>query len=404
MSHERVVVTGVGVVSPLGIGGGPFWTNVLAAETGVKPIAGFAASRADALAGARGGEVAGFDPKAWLSKKGLRNLNRSITFARTAARFALEDAGFVDRAPDPAATGVVLGTNGSCTNQMLEFDRDAAKGFVDPLMFPNTGVSAPACQISVFEGYHSQTSTLSSGHAAGLEAIGVAASVLRAREATLVIAGGVEELCEATYGAAWWSGRLYRADADGGDDWPGPFGGAGVVMGEGGACLILEREPQARERGAAPWAEIRGVASGFDPDVIARRTPRVESMVDVVMRALDESGITAADVDCVVSGAQGDPASDAAEAEALRRLFGERRVPVMAVCAQTGDAHGATGAFQAAAAALALRDGRLGGRAPRPNDALDLVHGARPFDGRVCLLTSFGSLGERIALVMTRLD
>jgi 3-oxoacyl-[acyl-carrier-protein] synthase II len=397
MADERIVVTGLGLVSSMGIGGAAFWASAAAGATGIRNTTRF---DTQGLSCHLAGEVCDLDPKAWLPKKGLRNLNRSIIFGRTAARCALDVAGFAGAPPDPGATGVVLGTNGSCTSQMLEFDRDASRGFVDPLMFPNTGVSAPACQISVFEGYHSQTSTLSSGHAAGLEAIAVGAQVLRADEAAVVIAGGVEELCAATYAAAACSGRLYRDDTVTNGHWPGPFSGRGVVPGEGSACLILERAQDAYARQAKVLAEISGVATAFDPYVFAKHEARAEPMIAVIRNALEASGVTPDQVDCVISGAQGDPASDDAEAEALVRVFDGRRVPIVAICSQLGDTHGAMGAFQAAAAVLAIQHRGLAGRAPNPHAVLDLVHGSRPADARVCLLTSFGSLGERIAMVV----
>jgi 3-oxoacyl-(acyl-carrier-protein) synthase len=173
-------------------------------------------------------------------------------------------------------------------------------------------------------------------------------------------------------------------------------------MGEGAACLILERDAHARGRGATPLAEVAGAAAAFDPDVFWGQPPRVDLMRDVVDRALRESGVTAEQIDLVVSGAHGDPVCDAAEAALLVNLFDGRRVPIMAVCAQIGAADGATGAFQAAAAVLALRDRRIGGRAASTESPLDLVDRSRPFDGATCLVTAFGSLGERMALVIKR--
>jgi 3-oxoacyl-(acyl-carrier-protein) synthase/ketosteroid isomerase-like protein len=397
MTDTRIVVTGLGVVSPIGIGGEEYWTRAAAGETGIHPATRFTT---DGLPSRLAGEVPSFDPTAYLPKKGLRNLNRAIVFARTAARTALDAAGFKAAPPDPASTAVVFGTNGSCTSQMLEFDRDAGRGFVDPLMFPNTGVSAPACQISVFEGFHNQTSTMSSGHAAGLEALSVGAQILRSREASVVIAGGVEELCAATYAAAACGGRLYRDGGPTNGHWPGPFGGYGVVPGEGSACVILEREEDARDRGAQPLAEVAGSAGGFDPAVFTTGTPSVEPMVAVIRQALRASGLGPDAIDGVISGAQGDPCADAVEAEAIGRVFGRRGVPVATACAQLGDTHGALGAFEAASAVLAMQHGTLVGRGDDGHPALDLVNGARRTAGRAYLLTAFGALGERMAMVL----
>jgi 3-oxoacyl-(acyl-carrier-protein) synthase/ketosteroid isomerase-like protein len=394
---DRIVVTGLGLVSPLGIGGDAYWARAAAGESGVRPTTLFAT---DGLPCRLAGEVPAFDPTAYLPKKGLRNLNRAIVFARTAAKNALDAAGFAQAPPDPASTAVVLGTNGSCTSQMLEFDRDAGRGFVDPLMFPNTGVSAPACQISVFEGFHCQTSTMSSGHAAGIEALTVGAQILRNHEASIVIAGGVEELCAATYAAAACSGRLYRDDGPANGQWPGPFGGGGVVPGEGSACLILEREEDARARHARPLAEIAGASSRFDPEAFTTGRPCVQLMVDVIQEALQDSGLEPGGIDGVISGAQGDPCGDAAEAEALARVFGPHGVPITTACAAFGDTHGALGAFEAASAVLAMQHGMLVGRANEGHPTLDLVSGTRSTSGRAYLLTAFGSLGERMAMVL----
>lgn len=395
--QEKIVVTGVGVTSPLGIGNQDHWENAAAGKTGIKSITRF---DTQALPCGHAGEVADFDPKAWLPKKGLRNLNRSIIFARVAAKLALKDAHLSEEQLNPSTIAVMLGTNGACTAHLLQFHRDASSGFADPLLFPNTGISAPACQISIFEGYHDQTSTLSSGHAASLEAISVGANALRQGGSEVVIAGGVEELCLETFAAACHMGTFFTNGMGGDFHWPGPFSSHGTVAGEGSACLILERESHAQVRQANILAEIAGEGIGFDPDAFRKKTARVELMLAVMEEALRNSDLKPEQVDCVLSGAHGDTIADRAEAAAITRLFGKRGVPVIAVSSQLGDTYGAAGAFQAVAAVMAIRQQCLAGCAPCQNGDLDLVNGSRECKVHNCLLTSFGSTGDRMALVV----
>ena len=392
---EGIVVTGVGIVSPLGVGPA-HWRSAANGDSGIRPLAWPAAG------GAAGGAVAAFDPTAYLPKKGLRQLNRAIVFARVGAHLALLHSRLTGQQLDPSRVGVVLGTNGSCTGQMLDFERSAAAGLADPLAFPNTGLSAPACQISIFEGYHCQTSTFSSGRAAGVDAVAAAVQILRDHEADVVIAGGVEDLCEETFTALRHGGDSRPADP-GTAMWPGPFCDAGAVKGEGCACVILERELDARARGAALLAEIRATAAVFDPGAY-RNGPDSSSMVDVMRAALATAGVTAGQIDAVITGADGDRDHDAAETAALVELFGAGGVPVVALCGSLGDSDGAQGAFQIAAAAMALTDGQLAGYAPRRHASLDLVHGPRTTPLRACLVTTFGRTGERVAMVMTAVN
>jgi len=398
MNQDRIVITGLGVRSNIGIGHEAYWRGAQAGESGIGPIDLF---DIDDLPCRRAGEVKDFRAENYLPKKGLKYLGRGIAISLVATNLALEDAGIDPVCVDTGRLGVVLGTNCSCVANMQLFDDKAMTVFPDPVFFPNTGISAPACQISIQKGFHCYTSTYTSGLSGGLEAISSAARELRLGQADCVLAGGVEELAEVVFRGAVEMGALQQDDAP----WYGPFHSqtSGQIPGEGCAVLVLEREQTARARGAKILAEVGGFATGFDPGPMLGRDPDPAISVRIIREALARSGVTPDGVDYVSSGAFGQPAADRGEAAALCEVFGERKIPIGTPSTQLGNTSGAAGAFQAVTTVLAFRHqalpaGRIDG--PNGNMSLDLVGESRPGHVDVGLLTTFGEHGDRAALIL----
>jgi len=303
----RVVVTGLGVVSPAGVG--------CEALRGPGPRAG------------EGPASTPFDAAAILGPKGLRLLDRATLMTMVAGHLALEQAGLLDRAPAWAgmrAPGIVLGTSfGSLASITGYVKTRLAQGAaaLNPSLFPNTVINSPASQCAIRFGLRTLCTTLAAGWASGAEAISYAADALRRGRADIVLAGGVEEA----------SADNLLVYADLGLDPPAGFG-------EGAALLVLERETAALERGAAPLAELAGCGSGFAGD---------GPLSAALARAVAEVGLPS--VDLLITGGNGSPDLDDAEHE----VFAGCAAPRVALKERLGECDGAGAALAAAFGVLA---------------------------------------------------
>ncbi|HEY8150071.1 MAG TPA: beta-ketoacyl synthase N-terminal-like domain-containing protein [Vicinamibacteria bacterium] len=364
MSERRVVITGIGVVSAAGLGLEVF-RSALLGETACP-------DRAEVLQGtgfdgqpARG--VPAFDAKALLGVKGLRHLNRATLLACGAARLALDDAEIVLDAQAGAEMGVVLGTAFANFGAECAFDAiEAAQGyrFLDPLAFPNTVVSTPAGHVALMFGVRRFNGTVSSGEAAGLDAIILAARHLRRERAVMALAGGVEDLSRESYARLRALGRVAQPSADAGRAAPFDRKRTGSIPSEGGAFVLLEDLEHARARRARIYAEVTGAASGFDAARYARYRAGDDpfaaggaTSVRVLSAALEDAAVPPAEVDCISAGASGSPSGDRMEAQAIDALFGAAAPPISAAKGALGETLGAAGAFQVAASALSCHEG-----------------------------------------------
>jgi 3-oxoacyl-[acyl-carrier-protein] synthase II len=261
---RRVVFTGLGVVSPIGVGRAAFWAGLREGRPGLRPVTLFDTAK---LHSHLAGEVPDFDPEPILGKKGLRLLDRTTRLALAAAALALDDAGL---APPPAGAeraGVVLATTVGSAQSRGEFFVEAIRGgprAVNPALFPNTVVNSPASQVAIRFGLRGPNTTIASGFTASLRALDVAARLVASGQADLVLAGGVEELSELTYAAFHNAGLLASADHPAGErSVPFDRHRHGLHLGEGAAILVAEPLERARARGARvpPGARWPGPAS-----------------------------------------------------------------------------------------------------------------------------------------------
>jgi 3-oxoacyl-[acyl-carrier-protein] synthase II len=346
----RVAVTGLGIVSPIGIGRDAFWDALFAGRSGIGPLAAFEP------VGCRSrlaGEVRDFDPAAMLGRQGLRLLDRTTRLALGASALALTDAGLSEER-NGDEVGIALGTMAGSASSRGDFCaqamRDGIRG-VNPALFPNTVVNSPASQVAIRVGAHAFNATVAGAGHAALEAIEYGAAMIRLERARIVIAGGAEELSPWTYEAYDRLGLLARETPER-EEQAAPFarGRHGVVLGEGAAMFVLESVDAARRRGATIYAEYRGSASTTDQRVL-NGPPGAKTIARAIGEALAHAGVAAAAIDWVAVGAGGSVSGDRVEARGVQlALAPEGGVRVSAVKAQTGDALGAGGAFQVAAA------------------------------------------------------
>jgi len=423
--RPAVVVTGLGVVTPVGATVPAVWDALAAGRSGISKITTFDTT---ALPCRHGGEIAGFDPRDTLGQANFRPLDRTGRLATVAAALALADAswGGAERADDPEAPeiGLALGTMFGSVHTISEFDRRALVAgpkYAKPLDFANSVINAAAGQAAIWHRLTGVNGTISGGTTAGVQAIAYAADLVAAGRVDAVLAGGADELCfESFLGfvrdgwtAVSGDGPGVGAGTEAGIE-PGtavPFHARrrGFLPGEGAALLALETEASARARGARVLAEIRGHATAFDPSR-GRDPERSAATIERVVRtALDSAGADPDGVACLSASASGRPAGDRAEAAGVAAALGERAksLPVTAIKGTLGEALGASGALQAVAALGGLARGELPGipGLDATDDAFPLPLAgpeARPLDrGGAALVTAVGLDGNVSALVLT---
>lgn len=337
---RAVVVTGLGVASPWGVGLDAF-------------RAGLAAG------GATPGDMAAFEAKDHLGPKGLRGVDRVSRLALVAAQEALAASGLAGEGAARDDVGVVLGSAFSGLDSIMGFFAERlAEGanYVTASNFGNIVMNAAASQVALRFGLPRLNATIASGAASGADALGWALDLVRAGRAPLALAGGVEEASPAARAVLAARGR------------------APATLGEGAAFLVLEDAAHARARGATALATIHGYGQAFDPAGALGRAADPAPAARAIAAALADAGLAAGDVDLVVGCAGGTPALDALEAAALAAA-GLAATPRLAPKTWLGEGLGAHGAFAALAAVLALGGAPLPGGAARPAmvliDALD---------------------------------
>ncbi|GAA0941748.1 ketosynthase chain-length factor [Nonomuraea longicatena] len=398
MSGGATVVTGLGVVAPNGLGLEAYWQATLAGRTGLRRLTRFDPDRYPVR---HGGEVLDFAPRPVVPGRLVPQTDRVTQFSLAATAWALEDAVF-----DPGALGVYdvgVVTSNACGG--YEFGhRELRKLWsegphrVSPYQSFAWFYAVNTGQLSLRHDVRGHSSVLVTEQAGGLDALNHARRLLRNGTLKAAITGGMEApLCPWGLTGQIPTGRLSREGAY----LPFTRGASGYLPGEGGAMLLLEEAGLARERGARVYGELAGYAATFDP---APGTGRPSALPRAILGALAEAGLEPADVDVVLADAGGLPELDAAEAEAVRAVFGPRGVPVAAPKSLTGRLYSGGGPLDVAAALLMIRDGVVpavpyGGEVPEEY-GIDLVAGTpRRLPVRNTLVIARGNGGFNSALV-----
>ncbi len=414
---RRVVVTGIGLVSPLGDEPAALHRALAAGESGMRPISLF---DTDGLGPpGHAAEVADFAPETYLGKVNLRPVDRTARLVIVAAHLAFEASGWTPERRKRHEVGLVLGTMFGSVHTISAFDRRALVAgpkYAKPFEFANSVINAAAGQTAIWHDLRGLNSTVAGGTTAGLQALGYATEVIRTGRADAVLAGGADELCfESLYGFH----RTGRLCAEGGCL---PFDArrGGFALGEGAGLLMLEEASSALARGAPILAEIRGHGNCYDCS-----RGRDERAADAVRRAvylaLADAGLEAGDVEAVAAAANGSVLGDRHEALGLAAALGggggsrHRRaesildLPVTAVKSMLGESLGASGALATIALLESMRAGELPGIAgleqPEPGLPLaGLSAEARRIDARRGLIDAVGLDGNVAALVVETLD
>ncbi|MFG2191784.1 beta-ketoacyl-[acyl-carrier-protein] synthase family protein [Streptomyces sp. NPDC048639] len=415
-SGRRVVVTGVGAISPLGGDAATTWQGLLDGRSGLQRLDG---EEFESL-GVRIAAPAAVEPAERLPRARARTMSRSAQFAVLAAREAWADAGFAqdevtEGTLDARRVGVSIGTIIGGAPVMVDADRTLAERgqrHVSPHTAPMIVPSGAAAQVAIDTGARAEARTVVSACASGTEAIGQAIDRIRDGHADVMVAGGTEAVIIPAIMASFTSMRALSPGTDGPEKASRPFDTArdGFVVGEGAGLLVLESEDHARARGARIYCEAAGW--GISADAFHMATPRPDAggVIDALHKALDDAGAKPDEVMHINAHATATGSGDAAEALALRAVFGERpAMPVTAPKGAMGHLQGAAGGVEAVAAVLTLHHGvvppTVGCEEPDDSLGLDVVTGAPrplPESGDVALSNSFGFGGHNAVLALRR--
>jgi len=407
---RRVVVTGLGAVTPLGNDAASTWQALLHGRSGIAPITLFDASPFEVQIG---GEVKGFRPEDWIPAKELRRMDRSAQMGVVAALQAVRDACLSIGEAESAGVGVIFGSGAGGHGLLLEQQKILEqKGHrrVSPFLISHMLPDAASAHIAIALGATGPNMAVVSACATGSGAVGEAWETIRRGDAEAVVAGG----CEAPLVPVLWAGfHALRAMADDKEDPTRackPFDRRrdGFVIAEGAAALLLENLEHARARGARIYAEVAGYGASNDAfDMVAPHESGRGPILCMEM-ALRKSGLAREEVDYINAHGTGTPLNDRVETLAIKQVFGEHayRLAVSSTKSMTGHLMGAAGALESLVAVLAIRDQVLpptiNYQERDPDCDLDYVpNEARPAPVRVAMSNSVG-LGGHNATVMFR--
>jgi 3-oxoacyl-[acyl-carrier-protein] synthase II len=405
MGRRRVVLTGLGLVTPYGVGIEVLWNGLLEGRSAVRPAEGV--DLAD-MPSTHYGQLPALEFDECLDPQGSAFWSKASKLAVTGGILAAEDAG-IERF-EAARTGVILGTGYGCSHEFEElYDVWFKRGWkrIKPIAVPKLMPNAPASHLAIHFGARGVNFTVSTACSSGAISAGLAVQQIRAGTIDACITGGLDFVVNSSLCGAWNALRVMSRRNDPTASRPFSADRDGLVLGEGCAILVLEEEAAARERGARIYAEIAGV--GATNDAVNIVGPDEAGELEAIGIALDDAGITADEIDYVNAHGTGTAANDANESRVLKCVLGERakEVPVSSIKGHLGHTMGAAGAVEIAATALALHHQRVPPTIHvTPGDAecdLDYVtEGPRALELRHALTNSFGFGGQNSVLVLSR--
>ena len=363
MNKRRVVVTGLGMISPLGVGNEPTWQGLLEGRSGIGPITKFDAS---AYAARIAGEVKGFDPEQWIEKKEVKKSDTFIHYAIAAAQMAVDDAKLDMSAEDSDRVGVIIGSGIGGLPLIEEMHRklmERGPARISPFFIPGLIVNLATGQISIRFGAKGPSSAPATACATGAHAIGDAFKIIQRDDADVMFGGGSEAVVTplAVGGFAAMRALSTRNDDPERASRPWDKDRDGFVMGEGSGVLILEEREHALARGAQIYCEVVGYGMTSDAYHITSPSEDGDGMARVMLRALKDAGLQPTDIEYINAHGTSTSVGDRIETIAIKSVFGEHayKLAVSSTKSMTGHLLGAAGGLESAIAAMAIRHGIL---------------------------------------------
>ena len=410
--RPRVVVTGLGAITPLGFTPNEFWQNLLAGKNGISRVSAFDTTNYKTKIA---GEIKEFDATKYaIDSKDARRMGRATLFALAAAKGALEDAGFNEGMKENDRAGVLLGTALGGFPEAIEAHKgflekgpDRISPFLAAVILPNM----PSFYVANHYRARGYNSTVVTACAAGTHAVGAASEVIRRGDADIMLAGGTDAIISDIVFAAFGVMRAMSTRNDDPEHASRPFdkNRDGFIVGEGSAVLILERLEHALARGAKIYAEILGYATNSDAYHFAAPDPQAIGATHVMQASLQHAGVTIDQIDYINAHGTSTPLNDSGETLAMKNVFGERayKIPISSTKSMVGHSMGAAGAFESVACVMTLRDQKIhptrNYETPDPACDLDYVPNvARAAAVNICMSNSFGLGGQNASLILAK--
>ena len=409
---NRVVITGLGAVTPIGIGKDEFWKGLLEGKNGIEKITRFDASEYGAQIA---GEVKDFDPAAFIDKKEAKRMDRYAQFAVAASKLAIEDAGLELEKENCDRIGTYIGAGiGGIETMHSQYEKLFAKGpsrispFFIPMMIANLATGHVAIQF----GLHGPSECVVTACATGTNCIGDAFRVIQRGDADAMLAGGTEACISPAAVAGFAAMKALCMDHN--DD-PAhasrPFdkNRSGFVMGEGAGIVVLESLEHAKARGAHIYAEVVGYGANSDAYHMTSPAPHGTYQAKCMQLALDDAGMKASEVDYVNAHGTSTHLNDEGESEAIKAVWGEaaKDVSVSSIKSMTGHLLGAAGGVEAIATALTVENDMMPPTMnyETPDEGLDLDYvpnKAKAKTVRAAMSNSFGFGGHNACLLLKK--
>jgi len=405
---RRVVVTGLGTVTPVGIGVEKSWQAITNGESGIDLVTRFDASDFPSRIA---GEVKGFDPEEYIEKKDVKKMDTFMHYAIASAQMAMDDSGLSITEENAERVGVMVGAGMGglpAIERYHEAYLEKGPKKISPFFIPMTIINMAAGHISIIYGAKGPNSSIVTACATGTHAIGDAYKIIQRGEADAMIAGGTESVvCPLAFGGFGAAKALSRRN-----DEPArasrPFDAErdGFIIGEGAAVVILEEYEMAKKRGAKIYGEVIGYGMSGDAYHMTSPSPGGEGAARCMVQALKDGGVNAEEVGYVNAHGTSTPAGDSGETMAVKQVFGDHayKLAVSSTKSMTGHLLGAAGAVEAVFSVLAINRGvippTINYENPDPECDLDYVpNSARNMNINVSMSNSFGFGGTNATLI-----
>jgi 3-oxoacyl-[acyl-carrier-protein] synthase II len=411
--EKRVVITGMGALTSLGLSVDDTWSGLVAGRSGIAEITQFDASK---LPIRIAGEVKGFDASDYIDFKEARRMARCSHLALAAGIQAMADAGLGDVVPDQERSGVIMGVGVGGLDVALDqwgIYNDKGLRRVSPFLATASLCNMPAHHLSLRFQCQAYNSTIVTACASGTQAIGEAAEVIRRGAADLMLAGGAEGLVHEVIIGGFIAMRVLAGDNEHPEKACKPFDARrdGFVSAEGTTVMVLERLDKALDRGARIYAEVLGYAANTDAFHVAAPDPEGAGALRAMRWALQDAGVAPDEIDYINAHGPGTEVGDPVETKAIKALFGDYayKVPISSTKSMVGHALGGAGAIEALACVKSITEGvihpTINYEVPDPECDLDYVpNQARKADVRTTLSNSFGLGGQNACLVLRRYE
>ncbi len=408
---NRVVITGLGAVTPIGIGKTEFWNALLAGKTGIAKITRFDASEFSTQIA---GEVNDFDPGLYMDKKEAKRMDRFTQFAIAASKMALEDCGIDLEQEDRTRIGTLIGTGIGGMDTLHDQFRtlfEKGPGRISPFFVPMMIGNMAAGQTSITFGLQGPCSCVVTACATGTNAIGDAFKIIQRGDADVMVAGGTEAAISPTAVAGFCSMKAMSTRNDEPEKASRPFDKdrSGFVMGEGAGIVILESLEHALARGARIYAEIVGYGFNADAYHITAPAPEGAQAAKCMEMAVKDAGIPLTEINYINAHGTSTPLNDKNETLAIKALFGEHayKLSVSSIKSMTGHLLGAAGGIECIATALSIAEDMVPPTInyDTPDEELDLdyvPHTARKQTVTAALSNSFGFGGHNATILLKK--